>query len=93
MVSRRRAHGVRSRRGRQFVEDPQHPVAAFDRVVDDESEVRGVLEDHGAARAGSWIGMRVREFRRATTLPLIAGADDADEDLGGLQVAGEVRRR
>ena len=82
--------GFGDRRGLvQLLDDLQHAVAAHDGIVHDEAQRGGVFQDHGLGHESLDAGAMFGEQRQAALL-LVGVAEDADEDDGGLQVAGAV---
>ena len=73
----------------QFLDDLQHAVAAHDGIVEDKFQRRRVFQDDGAADQPLDADAMLVEHLKAALL-LVGIAEDADEDGGGLEVAGHV---
>ena len=73
----------------QLVDDLEHTVPANNRIIDEEFQSGGVFQDHRAANQALDAFAVLREEGHAALL-LFGVAQDADEDNGRMEVAGDI---
>ena len=82
-----RTSGLRRRSIAEFVEDLKHSVAFFDGIVEDELELGRELETHRIAEVHlEKAGAGFQQL--GSLLALKVGADKAEKNDGGLEIAG-----